>query len=212
MLSNIRIITRGATCLRSGTYRLLQYIQPSPTTSHIAITSHLPCTCHSAAGQAHKAPARLVRTHPSICMCMQTPTQGDSTIAVINNQGKGVPAGFSTSAHLPLSRPIAVTDQESTHQAYACMQATPTQGEYSTIAGIDNSGKGLPAGFSNKPLSASQLAAIQAASVTRTQSDAATVATPNAGTTDGGSQQVLSPSCIHQSTLQPCKLLTELLP
>ena len=119
-----------------------------------------------------------------------------------------LPAGFSTSAPLPLSRPIAVTDQESTHQAYACMQATPTQGEYSTIAGIDNSGKGLPAGFSNKPLSASQLAAIQATSVQRTHSEAATVATPNAGTSDGGSQQVLSLSCIHQSTLQPCKLQT----
>jgi hypothetical protein len=146
-------------------------------------------------------------------MCVQTrPTQGGSTIAVMHNQGKGVPAGFSTSAHLPLSRLTAFIVQESIHQACACLQATPTQGEYSTIAGIDNSGKGLPAGFSNKPLSASQLAAIQAASVKRTQSDAATVATPNAGTTGGGSQQVMSLSCIHQSTLQPCKLLAELLP
>jgi hypothetical protein len=88
---------------------------------------------------------------------------------------------------------------------HACVQATPTQGEYSTIAGIDNTGKGLPAGFSNKPLSASQLAAIQAASVKRTHSDAATVATPNAVTSDGGSQQVLLLSCGHNSTLQPCK-------
>ena len=73
-----------------------------------------------------------------------------------------------------------------------CVQASPGQGEYSTIAGIDNSGKSLPGGFSNKPLSACQLAAIQAkdAKVQQTSSNAATVAAPAGSASDGASQQV----------------------
>ncbi len=75
------------------------------------------------------------------------------------------------------------------------MQASPGQGEYSTVAGIDNSGRSLPGGFSNKPLSASQLAAIQAkdAKVAQTASNAATVETPSGSTSDGASQQVRIP-------------------
>lgn len=77
-------------------------------------------------------------------------------------------------------------------EAGESLQASPGQGEYSSIAGIDNSGKSLPGGFSNKPLSASQLAAIQAkdAKVQQTASNAATVASPAGATSDGASQQV----------------------
>ena len=80
-----------------------------------------------------------------------------------------------------------------------CVQASPGQGEYSTIAGIDNSGRSLPGGYSNKPLSASQLAAIQAkdAKVQQTTSNAATVAAPAGSASDGASQQVCT-------TVIPC--------
>ena len=86
-----------------------------------------------------------------------------------------------------------------------CLQASPGQGEYSTIAGIDNSGKSLPGGFSNKPLSASQLAAIQAkdANVQQTTSNAASVASPADATSNGASQQVCL-SCSARSPLFPC--------
>ena len=78
-----------------------------------------------------------------------------------------------------------------------CPQASPGKGEYSTIAGIDNSGNSLPAGYTDKPLSASELAQVQASKsqsskVQQTTSSAATVASP---ADDAGQQvQTLKPS------------------
>ncbi len=119
--------------------------------------------------------------------------------------------------NMPLQRPklLAVVQVTIASLAAACTcadpgmcpQASPGKGEYSTIAGIDNSGNSLPAGYTDKPLSASELAQVQASKsqskVQQTTSNAATVASP---ASDAGQQvQTLRPS---QSILQHFSSIT----
>ena len=93
-----------------------------------------------------------------------------------------------------------------------CPQASPGKGEYSTIAGIDNSGNSLPAGYTDKPLSASELAQVEASKsrskVQQTTSNAATVASP---ASDAGQQvQTLKPSlsALQHFTSIACQRVT----
>ena len=103
------------------------------------------------------------------------------------------------------------------------LQNGPATGEYSTIAAIDNTGRALPGGFQNTPLSASQLAAAQSKAAKGTQPYAATAPT-SSGASDG--QQVPNlpkhyaqkdPRCFPAHTsavkidfiLSPCKDISE---
>ena len=79
------------------------------------------------------------------------------------------------------------------HSLSPALQNGPATGEYSTIAAIDNTGRALPGGFQNTPLSASQLAAAQTKAAKGTQPYAATAPT-SSGTSDG---QQVGPSCPH---------------
>ena len=76
------------------------------------------------------------------------------------------------------------------HSLIPALQNGPATGEYSTIAAIDNTGRALPGGFQNTPLSASQLAAAQAKAAKGAQPYAATAPT-SSGASDG--QQVSPP-------------------
>ncbi|CAK0783700.1 hypothetical protein CVIRNUC_006899 [Coccomyxa viridis] len=75
----------------------------------------------------------------------------------------------------------------------------PATGEYSTIAAIDNTGRALPGGFQNTPLSASQLAAAQAKASKGAQPYAATAPT-SSGAADG-QQVVIHPTAMQKQTV-----------
>ncbi len=88
------------------------------------------------------------------------------------------------------------------HSLSPALQNGPATGEYSTIAAIDNTGRALPGGFQNTPLSASQLAAAQAKASKGAQPYAATAPT-SSGAADG---QQVPPLPMHYAQKGPCWL------